>query len=68
MRLYNVLDGNRVAFGIYDGGERAIPSSEHLFYFDHQDFTWELFQDSTGATTRLIQQENPATLRGRAKE
>ncbi len=44
------------------GSEPLIPASENVFYFGHQDLTWEFVQDSTGATTGLMLQGNPGTL------
>jgi CubicO group peptidase (beta-lactamase class C family) len=44
------------------GSEPLIPASETVFYFGHQDLTWEFVLDDSGSVTGLMIQGNPETL------
>ena len=44
------------------GSEPLIPASETVFYFGHQDLTWEFVRDEAGRTTGLMVQGQPQTL------
>ena len=44
------------------GSEPLIPASETVFYFGHQDLTWEFVVDDEGRTTGLMLKDHPETL------
>lgn len=44
------------------GSEPLIPASDTVFYFGHQDLTWEFVVDEDGTTTGLRLQGHPETL------
>jgi CubicO group peptidase (beta-lactamase class C family) len=44
------------------GSEPLIPASETVFYFGHQDLSWEFVVDASGEVTGLMLQDHPETL------
>ena len=44
------------------GSEPLIPASETVFYFGHQDLSWEFVRGDSGAVTGLMLQGKPETL------
>ena len=44
------------------GSEPLIPASETVFYFGHQDLSWEFVRGEAGAVTGLMLQGHPETL------
>jgi N-acyl-D-amino-acid deacylase len=44
------------------GSEPLIPASETVFYFGHQDLTWEFVLDEAGTVEGLMLQGHPETL------
>lgn len=63
-RLHITLDDGRLHLEPEGAGgsEPLIPASETVFYFGHQDLTWEFVQDEAGRTTGLMVQGQPQTL------